>query len=72
LISASVRDIRIRNVIFPVTLKLFIPYLSPNQHVNKQLLNESKKHMLFSNERRINRFDFKRNASKRVYIGYKL
>ena len=39
---------------------------------NIQLLDESKKHMLFSNERRINRFDFKRNASKRVYICYKL
>ena len=31
-----------------------------------------RKHMLFSNERRINRLDFKRNVSKRVYIGYKL
>ena len=31
-----------------------------------------RKHMLFSNEWHINRFDFKRNASKRVYIGYKL
>lgn len=31
-----------------------------------------RKYMLISNEMRINRFDFKRNASKRVYIGCKL
>ena len=31
-----------------------------------------RKYMSIANERHINRFDFKRNASKRVYIGFKL